>query len=126
MVVVFTATTDGTTLLATSDSGDDNERVKAGPLAVGTYYVKVTESNGLGETTPSIEASVTIASGNIPQVTFAALQAGNSARNVYVGTASGAEVLYASGITAGTYSTLLNEAVAPPALTVPVSAPVTL
>ena len=48
--------------------------------------------------------SVTIASGNIPQVTFAALQAGNTARNVYVGTASGAEVLYASGITAGTYN----------------------
>src|SRR5262249_2213445 len=36
--------------------------------------------------------------------TFAALQAGNSARNVYVGTASGAEGLYASGITAGTFN----------------------
>ena len=49
-----------------------------GNLAAGTYYVKVTESNGLGETTASPEVSVTIAAGNIPQVTFAALQAGNT------------------------------------------------
>jgi hypothetical protein len=75
-----------------------------GNLPAGTYYVKVTETNGLGETTGSPEASVAIASGNIPQVTFAALQPGNSARNVYVGTAGGAEVLYATGITAGTFS----------------------
>jgi hypothetical protein len=75
-----------------------------GNLAAGTYYVKVTETNGIGETTPSAEVSVTIASGNIPQVTFAALQAGNTARNVYVGTASGAEVLYATGVTTATFS----------------------
>ena len=75
-----------------------------GNLAAGTYYVKVTESNGVGETTASPEVSVTVAAGDIPQVTFAALQAGNTARNMYVGTASGAEVLYASGITAGTYN----------------------
>jgi hypothetical protein len=73
-----------------------------GNLAAGTYYVKVTETNGIGETTASPEVSVTIAAGNIPQVTFPALQAGNTARNVYVGTAGGAEILYASGITAGT------------------------
>ena len=77
---------------------------RGGNLAAGTYYVKVTETNGIGETTASPEVSVTIAAGNIPQVTFAALQAGNTARNVYVGTASGTEVLYASGITAGTYN----------------------
>ena len=75
-----------------------------GNLAAGTYYVKVTESNGVGETTASPEVSVTVAAGDIPQVTFAAIQAGNTARNVYVGTASGAEVLYASGIAAGTYN----------------------
>jgi hypothetical protein len=73
-----------------------------GSLAAGTYYVKVTETNGIGETTTSTEVSVTIAAGNIPQVAFAALQAGNTARNVYVGTTSGAEVLYATGVTAGT------------------------
>lgn len=75
-----------------------------GSLAAGTYYIKVTETNGIGETTASPEVSVTIAGGNIPQVTFAALKAGNSARNVYVGTASGAEILYASGIIAGTFN----------------------
>jgi len=75
-----------------------------GNLTPGTYYVKVTETNGIGETTASAELNVTIAAGNIPQVTFAALQPGNSARNVYVGTVSGAEVLYATGITAATYN----------------------
>jgi hypothetical protein len=73
-----------------------------GNLAAGPYYVKVTETNGIGETTGSPEVSVTIAAGNVPQVTFAALRAGNTARNVYVGTTSGVEALYASGITAGT------------------------
>ncbi len=75
-----------------------------GNLAAGTYYVKVTETNGTGETTASPEVSVTIASGNVPQVTFAALQTGNTARNVYVGTASAGEVLYSSGITTGTFN----------------------
>jgi hypothetical protein len=75
-----------------------------GSLAAGTYYVKVTETNGIGETTASTEVSVTIAAGNIPQVTFAALQAGNTARNVYVGAASGVEVLYATGVTTGTFN----------------------
>lgn len=75
-----------------------------GNLPAGTIYVKVTETNGIGETTPSDEVSVTISASNIPQVTFATLQTGNTARSVYVGTAAGAEVLYASGITAGTYN----------------------
>ena len=87
----------GTPTLSATGGG-----TSGGNLVAGTYYVKVTETNGIGETTASPEASVTIASGNIPQVTFAALQAGNVARNVYVGTASGGEVLYASGVTAGT------------------------
>jgi hypothetical protein len=89
-----------------------------GSLAAGTYYVKVTETNGIGETTASPEVSVTIASGNIPQVTFAALQAGNNARNLYVGTASGGEVLYASGVTAGTLN--LSAAVPTNSYAVPV------
>jgi hypothetical protein len=75
-----------------------------GSLAAGTYYIKVTETNGIGETTACPEVSVTIASGNIPQVTLAPLQAGNAARNLYVGTASGGEILYASGISAGTFN----------------------
>ena len=90
----------GTAAPATPTLSATGGGTTGGSLAAGTYYVKVTETNGIGETTASPEASVTIAAGNIPQVTFAALQAGNTARNVYVGAASGAEVLYASGITA--------------------------
>jgi hypothetical protein len=89
-----------------------------GNLAAGTYYVRVTETNGIGETTASPEVSVTIASGNIPQVAFAALQAGNTARNLYVGTASGGEVLYATGVTAGTFN--LSAAVPTNSYAVPV------
>jgi hypothetical protein len=73
-----------------------------GNLPAGVIYVKVTETNGIGETTASPEASVTIAAGNIPQITFTTLKTGNTARNAYVGTASGAEVLYATGVTAST------------------------
>lgn len=75
-----------------------------GSLAAGTYYVRVTETNGIGETTSGSEVSVAIAAGDIPQVTFAALQSGNIARNVYVGTANGGEVLYAGGVTSGTFN----------------------
>jgi hypothetical protein len=79
-----------------------------GLLAAGTYYLRITESNGLGETTPSPESSqFTLTAGQEPVVTFPTLQSGNTARNVYVTPAGGAslsEVLYATGITAGTYS----------------------
>jgi hypothetical protein len=75
-----------------------------GNLAAGTYYIVVTETNGIGETTASPELSVAIVAGDIPQVTFAALQAGNTARNVYVGTSSGGEVLYATGVTSATFN----------------------
>lgn len=90
-----------------------------GSLPAGTYYYVVTETNGIGETTPGKEGSFTIAAGNIPQITFAALQPENLARNVYLGTASGAEVLYAEGITTGTY----NLSVAIPANSFAVPAP---
>ena len=46
---------------------------------------------------------MTTSSGNIPRVSFPRLQAGNVARNLYVGTASGQEALYATGITTTTY-----------------------
>jgi hypothetical protein len=79
-----------------------------GLLAAGTYRLVITETNGIGETTASPEsAPFTVTSGQIPTVTFPTLQAGNSARNLYLtpaGGASGSEVLYAAGITAGTYS----------------------
>lgn len=75
-----------------------------GALAAAEYYVVFTETNGVGETTASPESAVTIAAGNIPEITFPALQTGNTARNVYVGTASGAETLYATGITTPTFN----------------------
>jgi hypothetical protein len=79
-----------------------------GLLAAGTYYLRITETNGLGETTASPEsAQFTVTAGQIPTVTFPTLQAGNTARNVYLtptGGASGSETLYADGIAAGTYS----------------------
>ncbi len=78
-----------------------------GLLAAGSYYLKITETNGIGETTASPEsAQFNVTAGQIPTVTFPTLQVGNIARNVYLtpaGGASGSEVLYADGITAGTY-----------------------
>ena len=92
-----------------------------GSLPTGTVYVRVTETNGIGETAPSTEVSVAITNPDVPQITFAALQAGNTARNVYVGMAAGAEVLYATGVTAATYDLAAaiptnSYAVAPPAV----------
>ena len=79
-----------------------------GLLAAGMYYLRITETNGIGETTTSPEsAQFTVTPGQIPTVTFPTLQAGNTGRNVYLtpaGGAGGSEVLYADGITAGTYS----------------------
>jgi hypothetical protein len=80
----------------------------SGNLAAATYYLRHTELNGFGETTVGPESSsFTVAAGNIPQVTFPALQAGNVARNLYLtpaGGSSGSELLYADGITTGTYN----------------------
>ena len=77
-----------------------------GLLAAGTYYLRITETNGLGETTASPEsAQFTVTAGQIPTVTFPTLQAGNTARNVYLspgGGATGTEALYETGITTGT------------------------
>jgi hypothetical protein len=80
-----------------------------GLLAAGTYLLKFTETNGLGETTasPELASAITVAAGNIPQVTFPSLQTGNVARDLYATPANGAsgtEVLYATGITTTTYN----------------------
>ncbi len=87
-----------------------------GLLAAGTYYFVVTETNGIGETTAGpVSAQLTVGATNIPQITFATLKTGNTARNIYLGLPSGASTgpfyLYATGITAATY----NMAVAAPA-----------
>lgn len=92
-----------------------------GALTAGTYYLKIAETDGIGETGPSAEFSVTIAAGNIPQITFGALLTGSIARNVYVGVASGTETLYASGVETATCNLAAAQptgtfAVAPPAV----------
>jgi hypothetical protein len=93
-----------------------------GNLAAGTYYFVCTETNGLGETLPSpVSAQLTVAAGNIPQITFASLQSGNIARNVYVGTvngpAAGPFALYAANVSAATLNmpTPAGSGPAPPA-----------
>jgi hypothetical protein len=80
-----------------------------GSLVAGTYYFVFTETDGTGETTASPQGlQLSIAAGNVPQFTFPSLQAGNSARNLYLGTvggsASGPYSLYASGITTTTFN----------------------
>lgn len=97
-----------------------------GSLAAGGYRVKFTETNGVGETPAApVSAAMTVAAGNIPLVTFPALQSGNVARNVYLTPANavtGTEVLYATGVTAITtgLSSVAStgpSAVAPPTVT---------
>lgn len=89
-----------------------------GLLAAGTYFIKFTETNGVGETTASPESTqLTVSATNIPRITFATLKTGNTARNLYLtaaGGASGTEKLFAAGITATTY----DVATAAPASTV--------
>lgn len=59
-------------------------------LPAATYFVQVTETNGIGETTPSpVSSGQVVTFGQNLVVTPPALQSGNTARYVYVGTASG-------------------------------------
>ena len=75
-----------------------------GLLAPGTYRLRFTESNGLGETTASpFGATLVVAAGNVPRVTFPALKPGNVARNLYIAPASGPETLHTAGIAATTF-----------------------
>jgi hypothetical protein len=79
-----------------------------GALAAGTYYGVITETDGFGETLPSLQQTqITVAAGNQPLLTFPTLKTGNVARNVYLGAVNGATggpyYLYATGITAATF-----------------------
>lgn len=86
-----------------------------GLLPPGVYYCLFTETNGFGGTTPSpASAAFTVTAGDIPAVTFPALQPGNTARSLYLTPAGGAAasaVLYARDVAA----TTLNLAAAAPA-----------
>jgi len=75
-----------------------------GTLPAATYYVVVTELNGVGETTVSpVSAGQAITLGQDLVVTFPTLKTGNSSRNTYVGVAVGGPwYLAATGTTAAT------------------------
>jgi hypothetical protein len=94
-----------------------------GQLAAGAYYARYCETNGIGSTGPSPEVGpFTVAAGNIPSLSFPALQAGNVARDVYLspaGGVAGTELLYQRGVTAGTF----NLAVAAPSNSYPAPLP---
>jgi hypothetical protein len=74
-----------------------------GTLPNDTYTVKVTETNGFGETTAGPASSGQAANAQKITVTFQALKSGNTARNVYIAGAAGVYMLVARGITAATY-----------------------
>lgn len=81
------------------------ESGSGGTLPTATYYVVVTEVNGIGETTSGgfVSAGQAITLGQDLVVTFAALKTGNTARNTYVGTSgTGPFTLAATGTTAST------------------------
>jgi len=80
------------------------ESGSGGTLPAATYYVVVTETNGVGETTASpASTGQAITLGEDLVVTFPTLKTGNTARNTYVGTAStGPFTLAATGTTAAT------------------------
>ena len=80
------------------------ESGSAGTLPAATYFVVVTETNGVGETTASpVSSGQAITGTEELVVTFQSLKTGNTARNTYVGTASGGPfTLAASGTTAST------------------------
>ncbi|MHB8397335.1 MAG: hypothetical protein ACYDCI_00150 [Candidatus Limnocylindrales bacterium] len=80
------------------------ESGSGGTLPAATYYVVVTETNGIGETTASpVSLGQAITLGQDLVITPPALQSGNTARNYYVGTASaGPFTLAATGQTAAT------------------------
>jgi hypothetical protein len=95
------ATADPTVAPTLAASGTGNT------LPAATYAVRVSETNGIGETL-SIAAAATqaVTLGQALVVTFQSLKSGNTARNVYVSAVgtSGPWTLAGSGITAGTYS----------------------
>jgi hypothetical protein len=66
-------------------------QIAGGALAATTYYAVITYVSPSGETTPSTEASLAVAGGNLLRIA-APVAAGNATGwNVYVGMASGAE-----------------------------------
>ena len=65
--------------------------VVGGALSGATYYAKTTYVTPLGETTPSAEASLAVATNSLLQAASPAASNGVTGYNVYVATATGAE-----------------------------------
>jgi len=76
-----------------SPSAPSLSSTPGGSLAEATYYVVVTYVNALGETGPSVESNLAVASGNLLVVASPAAMGSAMAYNVYVGTATGGEKL---------------------------------
>jgi hypothetical protein len=97
-----------------------SETGSAGTLPAATLFSVFTETNGVGETTPSpVSAGQAITGTEELGIAFPTLQTGNTARNAYVGTSNvGPFTLAATGITASSVtiaSLPVNSfAVAPP------------
>ncbi len=111
----------GRNLYLTAPAGASGTEVLAFTGITGTTYT-ITAAPSASSTTPP---STNTTSTNIPKFTsFPALQTGNTARNIYLsppGGGSGSELLYATGVTASTFtfSTLApsnSYAVTPPAI----------
>lgn len=83
----------GNPIVVSSSSGRPSSS-----LAAGRYYVCVTETNGMGETTPSEPEAVEIEAGESIEVRPRSLQPGNAAWNLYVGTTPANVTLQQSGI----------------------------
>jgi hypothetical protein len=81
-----------------------------GSLPAGAYLASYTWVDGAGETlvgTSELASAVTVAAGNIPQVTIPAVPTGACAANIYLTAAGGAsrsETLYATGVTTTTFN----------------------
>ena len=105
--------TPGNPTLNANGGGDSG-----GYLPAGTISVRITITDGFGETTPTDPVTTTINAGQIPQITFP-VAIGTPSYNIYLGKDTGTEVLYARGIT-GTQYTLSDpiptssDAVPPP------------
>lgn len=81
-----------------------SESGSGGTLPAATYYVVITETNGIGETTASpVSSGQAITLGQDLVITYPSLQSGNTARNAYVGTSNtGPFTLAVTGATGST------------------------
>ena len=75
----------------------------SGGLAAGTYYYVVTATNAAGQTMKSNEAHAAVLAGGSINLSWTAVT-GATGYNIYRGTASGAEVLLASGNSTTTFA----------------------